>query len=206
MQLGIEATEERLLAVAEHFGREDRARATIAAERKGLDEALEPLKAKLAGKRALITGGVIRVGMQAILLKELGMEVVAVRPYHYDNLSDVIYEKVSEIVPDAQINVAPNQVFELINLVKRTNPDIVLGHTMSNAWLYKAGIPSVPLFSPNGRYFAFAGVYAQARQMVKALENTAFQRNIAKHIPLPYREEWYEKDPFHYIKGEANHG
>jgi nitrogenase molybdenum-iron protein alpha chain len=206
MPLGIEATKEWLLAVARHFDREKQANAIIATEYKDLDKALEPLKRKLKGKRALINGGVIRVAMQAILLRELGMEVVAIRPYHYDNLSDETYGRLERDLPDVQINVAPNQVFELVNVVKRTKPDLVIGHTMSNAWAYKLGVPSIPLFSPAGRYFAFSGVFAQARQMAKALENTSFQRNLAKHVRLPYRREWFEKDPFHYIIGDDNDG
>jgi nitrogenase molybdenum-iron protein alpha chain len=200
MPLGIQATEDWLLSVAKHFGREKRAGSVIAAERRELEAAIAPLKKKLKGKRVLINGGVIRVGMLAILLKELGMEVVAVRPYHFDNLSEDTFSKVAQAIPDAQINVAPNQVFELANVVQRTRPDLVIGHTMSNAWLYKLGVPSIPLFSPGRNYFSFSGVYAQARQMVKALENTAFQRNIKTHVPLPYRKEWYEKDPFFYIE------
>ncbi|MDR1570909.1 MAG: nitrogenase component 1 [Clostridiales Family XIII bacterium] len=202
MPLGIAATGEWLLAVAGRFGKEGLARRIIAAEEAQLSDALLPLRGRLAGRRAVINGGVIRVAYIAIMLQELGLEVVGLRPYHYDSLSDPVYEKLREHFPDVDVNVAASQMFEYMNILKRERPDLCVSHGGSNAWAMKAGIATAPLFSPNQASLGYAGVYAQARHFAKVLANTALQRNIAENVRLPYRSEWYEKDPYSYITGQ----
>jgi nitrogenase molybdenum-iron protein alpha chain len=201
MPLGIARTGAWLRGVAKRFGREEKAKRVIKAEEDRLEAALGSLREKLKGKRVLLNGGVIRVAALAVLMKELGLEVVNIRPYHYDNLSDEPYKQVEEEFPDVQINVAANQLFEFVNLIRKYKPDVCIDHGGSNAWAMKTGVPSVPLFSPNQYYFAYRGAYEQALRIAKAFENPRFVENVSRHTQLPYTDAWYEKDPYHYIRG-----
>jgi nitrogenase molybdenum-iron protein alpha chain len=67
-------------------------------------------------------------------------------------------------------------------------------------WISKLGIPTVPLFGGPSNYFGYKGVYEIARRMVRLLENTSFQRKLSENVKLPYKKNWYTKNPFAYIK------
>ena len=199
MPVGIDNTKQWLLHVAERFGLEERAKAIIEDEEKQLNVALEPLKKQIKGKRVLLSGGVIRVASTAMLLDELGLDIISVRPYHYDNLSDPIYKKFNERFPNVSVNVASNQAFELVNILKREKPDICLAHSASNVWIAKTGVASIPLFSPGANYFGYTGAYELARRIARAVQNTSLQKRAAENIKLPFNQSWYEQDPYHYI-------
>jgi nitrogenase molybdenum-iron protein alpha chain len=201
MPLGIAATGEWLLAVAERFGREDAARRLIAAEEQHLSAALAPLKETLRGKRAVVNGGVIRVAQLALMLLELEMEPVNIRAYHYDDFSVDTYRRLEDVLPDVEVNVAPGQVSELIEILEREKPDLCISHGGTNAWATKTGVPSVPLFSPAHCYFGYRGVFDQARHFRKLLANTAFPRVLAENTKLPYRSDRRGQDVYRYIGG-----
>jgi nitrogenase molybdenum-iron protein alpha chain len=201
MPLGIAATGEWLLAVAERFGREEAARRLIAAEERRLSEALTPLKEALRGKRAIVNGGVIRVAQLALMLLELGMEPVNIRAYHYDEFSVDTYRRLEDVLPDADVNVAPGQISEFIDIIAREKPDLCISHGGTGAWVTKTGVPSAPLFSPAHCYFGYRGVFDQARHFRKLLANTAFPRVIAENTRLPYRGGRQTRDAYRHIVG-----
>lgn len=199
MPLGIKNTSEWLIKVAKELGIEEKAKMVIETEEAEVRAAIEPLKEKLKDKTVLISGGVIRVAANSFLVKELGCKLIGIRPYHYDNLSNPVYEEFAEEFPEIQVNVS-NLAFEFINILKKVNPDIAISHMGSNLWPSKLGIPSIPLFGGAYNYFGYKGAYELARRMVRALENTSFQQKLSENTKLPYYEEWYEKSPYHYIK------
>jgi nitrogenase molybdenum-iron protein alpha chain len=43
-------------------------------------------------------------------------------------------------------------------------------------------------------------VFEIARRLAQKLRNVEFNRQISKNVPLPFKKDWYEKDPFSYIK------
>ena len=55
------------------------------------------------------------------------------------------------------------------------------------------------LFDVEKPFFGYAGIYRFVRKMQFALKNTSYVERLAKHTQLPYKEDWYEKDPFYYI-------
>ncbi|MDF2505718.1 nitrogenase component 1 [Clostridium sp.] len=205
MPVGIKNTSEWLIEVAGKLNLEEKAKEIIESEEKEIFSAIDPFKKLLNGKRVLITGGVIRVVSDAMLLKELGCEVIGVRAHHYDSLSDDLYTKFNDNFPDVEVSVAPNQVFELVNIVNRDKPDICLAHAGSGVWISKLGVPALPLFGGSFNYFGYKGVYEIARRMARLLENPSFQRKLSENIKLPYKKDWYDKSPFAYIKDQTSH-
>lgn len=200
MPVGIKNTSEWLIEVGKRLGLEERAKLIAEVEEKEIFSALKPFRNFLDGKKVLITGGVIRVASDAMLIKELGCEVIGIRSHHYDSLSTKLYEKLNRELPEIEVSVAPNQAFELINIINRDKPDICLAHAGSGVWVSKLGVPALPLFGGNFNYFGYKGAYEVARRMVRLLKNSSFQYNLAQNTKLPYKKDWYDKNPFSYIK------
>ena len=93
-----------------------------------------------------------------------------------------------------------NQLYELINQVKRYKPDIVVEHPGKPGWIARTGIPSVCLYSPGRSFFGYLGEFTFARRIALQLENTNYEKRISKYVKLPYKKEWYDKDPYSYVK------
>ncbi len=199
MPLGIRNTREWLLSIAKFFEKEAEAEKILRSEIDALKEELEPITQAIKGKKVFITGGEIRVAVTAALMKELGCKIAGIRGHHYDPFGDAVYAQLVEDDPEIEVNIATTQVFELVNLLNRAKPDIVLAHGGSNVWIGKLGIPSIPIFSQTQYYLGFKGVFELARRISKAIRNTAFQKNISSNLKLPFKQDWYEKSPFTYI-------
>lgn len=199
MPLGKKAIREWLLKIAGFFGKEKDAEKICDYEEKRLDEALKPFLKTIRGKRVIMGGGVVRIAEEARMLKELGMDIITIRPYHYDNEAGGVYSEVAEEFPDTPVAVS-TQVFELINQLKKYKPDIVVEHAGKHGWISKCGIPSVNLFSQARPFFGYAGEYAFIKNLAFHLQNNSYAKNLSKNVRLPYHKNWYEKDPYSYIK------
>jgi nitrogenase molybdenum-iron protein alpha chain len=199
MPIGIENTGRWLREIAKFFGREDIAERFIAQETRELNEALAPIAARLRGKKAMLSSGEIRTLATAVWLEELGLEVVAVRPYHFDEFGQVDLDKLIAQKGDVEVNVATVQPFETVNIIERTRPDIYLGHNADMVWAAKSGVPTLPIYGGPYTYVGFAGAFDLARRINRALKNPAFNTNLGKNVRQPYYQNWYTKDPYTFI-------
>jgi nitrogenase molybdenum-iron protein alpha chain len=75
-----------------------------------------------------------------------------------------------------------------------------VAHVGGNNIASRHGLPLLPLFGPQFNYCAYTGVFEIARRLAQKLRNSEFNRQISKNVALPFKKEWYEKDPFFYIK------
>jgi nitrogenase molybdenum-iron protein alpha chain len=198
MPLGFAGTRAWFLEIADHYGLADKAKRIIEDEERQLNEALAPLLPQLAGKRVLVCGGVIRSGAEALMLKELGLEVIAVRAYHYDNGADPVLRDVAEELPDVPIAVS-NQPFEMLNQINKLKPDLVISHNGTHGLLAKAGAVSMQLFDIEKPFFAYAGIYRFVRRMIFAFRNTSYTDRLAQKVRQPYYPEWFDQDAYSYI-------
>ena len=196
--IGVKYTNRWVMDIARFFGIEEEAQRFIDQEVKLLEEALEPYRAIFKGKKVLIGGGEIRVVANAELLTYLGLEVVGLRAYHYDQFGDEMLGE-QEIVQQIPFNVATGQPFEQANLNANLKPDIYMGHVGTNVWAAKQGIPVLPLFQPSQLFLGYTGIFEVARRLARILRNPSFNRNLGENVKLPYFESWYEKDAFSYI-------
>jgi nitrogenase molybdenum-iron protein alpha chain len=197
--IGRKNTDRWLRRVAAHFGIEKEAENFIAAENQYLDEALTPYRETLRGKRVYLLGGEVRIVATAEVIQDLGMEVVGFKAHHYDRFVEPIFEALHDI-DDVLFSVATNQPFESSNIISRIKPDILVAHVGGNNIASRHGLPLLPLFGPQFNYCAYTGVFEIARRLAQKLRNSEFNRQISKNVALPFRKEWYEKDPFFYIK------
>jgi nitrogenase molybdenum-iron protein alpha chain len=198
MPIGFSATKTWLLEIAEFYGLADRARNLIESEEKLAREAIAPFLPELQGKRVVVCGGVIRSGIEAMFLKDLGLDVIGVRAYHYDNGADPIISDLAEVLPDTPF-VVSTQPFEMINQLKKVQPDITISHAGTHGYLAKAGFVSVQLFDTDKPFFGYTGVYRFVKRLVFALKNHSYPERLSRNVSLPYKNEWYEQDAYSYI-------
>ncbi|QDR79256.1 nitrogenase component 1 [Sporomusa termitida] len=201
MPIGIENTGKWLQDVAEFFGLGAKATAIIKQEEAELAAALAPLKPMFKGKKAFVSAGEFRALSTAILLAELGFEVVGVRAFHHDEFADIEYEKLLRITgTDYPLNIANCQPFEEANLLRKIQPDVFLGHMNGNSTAAKMGIATHVIYNTGLHYVGYRGAYELARRLYRQLKNPRFNGNISKYVKLPYQESWYRQDPFKYIE------
>jgi nitrogenase molybdenum-iron protein alpha chain len=200
MPIGIENTGIWLRHVAARLNLEETAERVITTETEELKRAIEPILPSLKGKTAMLSAGEIRTLATAVLLQELGMEILAVRPYHYDKFGAVDVEHLAKINPSIRLNVATAQPFEAVNIINRAKPDLYIGHNSDNVWAAKCGVSVLPIYGTNSIYSGYAGAYDIARRIHRHLANTSFNEKLSRHVRQPYRDSWYREDPFKYIK------
>ena len=197
--IGRKNTDRWVLKIAEHFGLEKEAQQLIAAENELLDKSLEPYRRILGGKRVFLAGGEVRIVATAEILQDLGMEVVGFKAHHFDRFIDPVFDALDN-VDDVVIDIATNQPFEQANLVNRLKPDVIISHTGGNNIAAKHGLPLLPLFGPSYNYLGYSGVFEVARRLNRIVRNGQFNKRLAQNTKLPFKKDWYEKDPFTYIK------
>jgi nitrogenase molybdenum-iron protein alpha chain len=202
MPVGRKNTARWLLKIAEHFDLQLDAQRLIQVEDRELDAALEPFRVSLKDKTVFLGGGEIRVIAMAEIFQDLGMKVIGFKGHHYDRFAEPLFDSLKD-VDDVTFDVATQQPFEQVNLVKRLKPDLYVGHTGGGNISAKQGLPLLPLFGPTYNYMGYSGVFEVARRARRVLSNGQFNKKIAQHCPLPYKASWYEKSPFHYIKKDA---
>jgi nitrogenase molybdenum-iron protein alpha chain len=203
MPIGIANTGLWLRDIGEALGLSEQAEALIKKEEAELDEALKPFKAFFAGKKVFVSAGEFRALSTAILLAELGFEVVAVRSYHHDEFAEPEYEKLAKITTqDFPLNVANCQPFEEANLIKRLKPDVFLGHMNANSTAAKMGVATNVIYSVGLQYVGYRGAYQLARRLYRQLKNPRFNQNLSKWAKLPYSKAWYKEEPFKYIQSK----
>lgn len=200
--IGITNTNKWIRDIAEFFGIEEQAERFIEAENRELERVLAPYREALKGKTAFLTGGEIRILTTAELLHNLGMKILGLRGYHFDRFGEVLLDEFLEDVPgtdDKVFNIGPGQLFEQANLLRKIKPDLYVGHIGGNGSAAKQGLAIFPLFGQSNDYLGYQGVFEIATRVARILKNPSFNRNIGANSRLPYRESWYEEDPFSYI-------
>jgi nitrogenase molybdenum-iron protein alpha chain len=200
MPIGFRHTRRWLLKIAERFGLEKEANALADYEERLAKEAIAPFIDQVKGKSVLICGGVVRVGAEATTLAELGLSVLGIRAYHYDDGAEPVFEDVAENLPDAHVSVS-NQLFEMTHQIKSLNPDLVISHNGTQGYIAKLGVPSIQLFNADGAFFGYSGLYQILRRIVFEFKNKSYRDRLSRHIKLPYKQSYFDGDAFKYIKG-----
>ncbi|OPY58150.1 MAG: Nitrogenase vanadium-iron protein alpha chain [Pelotomaculum sp. PtaU1.Bin035] len=206
MPIGIDNTSLWIRDVAAFFGLEEQAEKLIAEEVRELQNALEEFKPLFKGKKVFVSAGEIRALANGQLLRELGFEVAGIRSFHHDEYAEAEYEKLAAGNRDFVFNIANAQPFEEVNMLKRTKPDLFLGHWCGNATASKLGIATHVIYNTGLSYIGYQGVYELARRLYRQLKNPLFNKRLSRYVPLPYTDRWYEADPFKYIKTIGGEG
>ncbi len=132
------------------------------------------------------------------MIDDFGMVLVGLETPTYDEDAQADIEYLNTIHSDYVIDIANMQPFEQVNLVKRLKPDVFIGVP---EWAAKLGIPTTHVLDMKRPTMGYDGLLFLGNKIADQLENLGFNVKLSQHVKLPYKESWYEKDPFQYIIG-----
>ena len=198
MPIGIRNTDKWYRGIAKVIGKEKEVEEIIEKEHKRIEPLVAKLKSRLEGKRVFICGGTGRSFAAAALIDDFGMELVGLETPTYDEDAQVDIEYLNGIHKDFVLDIANMQPFEQVNLVKKLKPDAFIGVP---EWAAKLGIPTTHVLDGKRPTMGYDGLLFLGNKIADQLENPGFNKKLAQHVKLPYKESWYEEDAFKYIVG-----
>ncbi|MBI4294611.1 MAG: hypothetical protein HY669_00380 [Chloroflexi bacterium] len=211
---GIAETEAWLRKVAQFVGKEKEIEDVIAEERAAVMPQVEALRRQLQGVKFFISGGQTRtLFLPIMLVQDFGMELVGINPYEWDEPAVEDLEKLGRAAGnlDFFVHVGDDQNFETVNYLKKLDVDLAILHRGQIGAMFKYGssafcrifIESHRLRKEKGASLTlgFKGVVAYGRFLARAVKNPSYQKKLAPHVKLPYKESWYEQDAFSQFKG-----
>lgn len=198
MPIGIRNTDKWFRGIAKILGKEAEVEKIIAEEHKRIEPLVAKIRSRLEGKRVFICGGTGRSFAAAALIDDFGMRLVGLETPTYDEDAQIDVEYLNTIHKDFIIDVANMQPFEQVNLVKKLKPDAFIGVP---DWAAKLGIPTTHVLDGKRPTMGYDGLLYLGNKIADQLSNPGFNKKLAAHVKLPYRDSWYEENPFKYIVG-----
>jgi nitrogenase molybdenum-iron protein alpha chain len=202
MPIGLDNTDLWLREIGNRLGRKEEVEKIIAEERKRVEPKVAELKQKLKGKRVFVSAGQSRAIGIPSLLADLGLELIGVTAFHYDEVISDRFAELAKRCGNFCTSIANVQPFEQTNILNREKPDIYLGHLGESVWAAKQGFPTAMILSYLCLYAGYNGVVSFGSRLVNALTNPAFNKRLAAHASSIYRDAWYGEQPFKYLKGD----
>ncbi|MBQ8921985.1 MAG: nitrogenase [Oscillospiraceae bacterium] len=203
---GIAQTDRWFRELGKILGKEQEAEAFLQRKKEEYMPKIEALRERLKGKTAYVTAGASHGQSLLALLSELGMKPQGAAIFHhdpvYDNESpdaDTLAHTVADYGDVPNYNVCNKQEFELVNVLNRIHPDILLArHGGMTLWGAKLGIPSL-LIGDEHFGMGYEGLVAYGERIADAIENDEFVKNLRKHAVNPYTKWWMEQDPYTFL-------
>ncbi len=196
MPIGIRNTDKWYRGIAGTLGKEKEVEEIIAREHERIEPLVAKLRERLQGKRVFICGGTGRSFAAAALIDDFGMELVGLETPTYDDDAQADIEYLNGIHKDFVVDIANMQPFEQVNLVKKLKPDAFIGVP---EWAAKLGIPTTHVLDGKRPTMGYDGLLFLGNKIADQLSNPGFNKKLAEHVKLPYRDSWYEEDAFKYI-------
>ena len=193
MPIGIRNTDKWYRGIAKVLGKEAEVEEIIEREHARIEPLVAKIRARLEGKRVFICGGTGRSFAAAALIDDFGMKLVGLETPTYDDDAQVDIEYLNTIHKDFVVDIANMQPFEQVNLVKKLKPDAFIGVP---DWAAKLGIPTTHVLDGKRPTMGYDGLLYLGNKIADQLSNPGFNKKLAEHVKLPYRESWYEQDPF----------
>ncbi|HWQ41114.1 MAG TPA: nitrogenase component 1 [Desulfosporosinus sp.] len=211
MAYGIAGTDAWLRELGKVLGKETEVEEIIRSEAERILPQLDEYRAKLKGKTCYITAGAAHGHALIALLRELGLEVQGAAIFHHDPVydngdagADMLDHAVKTYGDTSNYNVCNKQAYELVNILKRVRPDIMIArHGGMTLWGAKLGIPTL-LIGDEHFGFAYQGLLNYAERVLETLDNTEFVTNLAKHSTMPYTKWWLDQDPYTFLGGDKH--
>ena len=197
MPIGIRNTDKWFRGIAKVLGKEDEVEEIIKKEHERIEPLVQKIRSKLEGKRVFICGGTGRSFAAAALIDDFGMELVGLETPTYDEDAQVDIEYLNNIHKDYVVDIANMQPFEQVNLVNKLKPDAFIGVP---EWAAKLGIPTTHVLDGKRPTMGYDGLLYLGNKIAEQLQNPGFNKKLAKHVKLPYKDSWYEEDAFKYIE------
>jgi nitrogenase molybdenum-iron protein alpha chain len=200
--VGLDNTDLWLREIGELLGKEDEVEIIIKEEHKRVEPKIQELKEKLEGKKAFVSAGQSRAIGIPNLLADLGLEIIGVTAYHYDEVISDSFADLEKRCGDFCTSVANVQPFEQTNILNKEQPDVYFGHMGESVWAAKQGFPTAMIYNLGLLYVGYNGVISFGSRLLNLINNTSFSKRLAEHSKPIYRETWLNENPFKYHKEE----
>ena len=205
---GIAQTDRWFRELGQILGKEEEVEAFLEEEREKYMPEIQKLREKLSGKTAYVTAGASHGHSLLALLGELGMKAVGAAIFHHDPSydsesveADTLKHTVEDYGNVENYTVCNKQEFELVNVLNRLRPDILLArHGGMTLWGAKFGIPSL-LIGDEHFGMGYEGLVKYGNQILTTMENDEFVTNLSKHAINPYTDWWLNQEPYTFLKG-----
>jgi nitrogenase molybdenum-iron protein alpha chain len=190
-------------------GRQAQVETLLREEREAWLPRIAELRSRLEGRRAFVTAGAAHGHALVAILRELGMDVAGAAVFHHDPVydngaeaSDSLQAVVRDYGDIPGYSVCNKQEFELVNVLRRQRPDILLArHGGMTLWGARLGIPSL-LVGDEHFGMGYQGLVNYAERILETMENDEFVKNLARHAVNPYTDWWLRQDPHHFLEGK----
>jgi len=210
---GVEQTDRWFRALGKLLGKEEIAEKIIAEKKAEYLPQIDALRKKIKNicperpLKAYVTGGAAHGHALLSVLGELGIEAVGAAIFHHDPLydngepnNDQLAQRVRDYGDVPNFNVCNKQEFELVNMLNRLRPDLLLArHGGMTLWGAKLGIPSL-LIGDEHYSMGYEGIVNYGERIVETLENDEFVKNLEQHAINPYTKWWLEQQPGAFLK------
>jgi nitrogenase molybdenum-iron protein alpha chain len=205
---GIAQTDRWFRALGAILHKEQAAEDLIAEKKTKYLPKIAALREKLQGKTAYVTAGAAHGHALLSVLRELGMKVKGAAIFHHDPIydngneeNDLLTQGVKDYGDVPHFNVCNKQEFELVNTLNRLRPDILLArHGGMTLWGAKLGIPSL-LIGDEHFGMGYEGLVRYGEEILEAINNDEFVKNLEKHAVNPYTKWWMSQTPTAFLGG-----
>lgn len=208
---GINWTDNWLREIAKFTGKSDIVEEVIKSEHERIRPRLEELRQQLQGKTIYVMSGQAFAYNLSNIAYDLGLKIVGVNQLHHDqhydgdhrfNALESLVEKTGNI---ENISVCNLQPYEIIKVLKKLKPDILLArHRGITPLGTKLGIVSL-LEGDSNSSIGYDGLISMGERLVEALQTQVLVDNFANHAQIPYSKWWLEEieDPFYFEGGKT---
>ncbi|MDR2044229.1 MAG: nitrogenase [Clostridium sp.] len=215
---GVAQSDRWFRALGKLLGKEDVAQQVIAEKKAEYLPKIEALKEKIhalkpEGITAYVTGGAAHGHALLSVLGELGIHAAGAAIFHHDPLfdngepdNDQLAQRVKDYGDVPNFNVCNKQEFELVNVLHRLRPDLLLArHGGMTLWGAKLGIPSL-LIGDEHYSMGYEGLLKYGERILETLENDEFVKNLEKHAVNPYTRWWLAQRPDTFLQRKNGRG
>ncbi|HEY1257090.1 MAG TPA: nitrogenase component 1 [Terracidiphilus sp.] len=199
---GLDSTDRWLREVATLTGKSAQVEPFIAAERAAIAPQLEIFRQRFAGRKAFVAAGPSHGHSSMEVLQDIGFDLVGSCMFHHDARLDHgdptgdSLQAATRHIPGLSYGVCNKQAFELVNLLRRLQPDLVIVRHPSLALsVAKLGIPAV-FVDDEHIALGYRGLLRYARKLSNWLVNPALERTLERSSNLPYTQWWLSQPPF----------
>jgi len=196
MPIGSSNTDRWLLGIADVMGKRREAEAYIAKERAAVMPLIADLRRRLEGKRVVICGGTGRSFAAAALAGDFGMKLVGITTPVWDDDAQIDIECLNEKHGCFTIDIGNMMPFEQVNMLSKLKPDLFIGVPV---WAARLGIPTTHVLDIKRPTMGYRNLVYLGNKIAAQLENPGYNKKIAAHAHLPYKQSWYNEDTFKYI-------
>ncbi|MES9946129.1 MAG: nitrogenase iron-molybdenum cofactor biosynthesis protein NifE [Candidatus Thiodiazotropha sp.] len=151
-----------------------RTEALIAREETRIDQALEPWREKLRGRRVLLYTGGVKSWSVIAALQDLGMEVVATGT---KKSTEEDKARIRELMGEEAVMLEDGNPRALIDMVRKRNVDVLIAGGRNMYTALKARIPFLDINQEREfGYAGYTGMIELARQLVLTIESPIWQQ------------------------------